>query len=69
MTMEAPVQIAPARFVTIKLAANITGLTVKAIQGKMARGVWLAGKHYKKADGGIFIDMKEIELWVAKATA
>lgn len=69
MTMEASVQIAPARFVTIKLAANITGLTVKAIQGKMARGVWLAGKHYKKADGGIFIDMKEIELWVAKATA
>jgi Putative excisionase (DUF1233) len=69
MTMEAPVQIAPARFVTIKLAANITGLTVKAIQGKMARGVWLAGKHYKKADGGIFIDMKEIEQWVAKATA
>ncbi|MEJ5149725.1 excisionase family protein [Comamonas sp. MYb396] len=69
MTMEAPVQIAPARFVTIKLAASITGLTVKAIERKIARGVWLLGKHYKKADGGIFIDMKEIEQWVAKATA
>ncbi len=54
---------------TIKLAASITGLTVKAIERKIARGVWLLGKHYKKADGGIFIDMKEIEQWVAKATA
>jgi hypothetical protein len=69
MMMQSPVQVAHARFVTIKLAANITGLSVKAIEGKIARGVWLAGKHYKKADGGIFIDMKEIEQWVAKATA
>nr|WP_225785162.1 excisionase [Xenophilus sp. Marseille-Q4582] len=55
------------RFVTIKLAAHITGLTVRAIEGKIARGVWLEGKHFRRKDGGIFIDIKEYEKWVEKA--
>lgn len=55
------------RFVTVKLAAQLTGLTVKAIERKIARGVWLLGRHYRKSDGGIFIDMKEYESWVVKA--
>ena len=61
--------LAPSRFVTVKLAAQLTGLTVKAIEHKMARGTWLLGKHYRKADGRIYIDMREVERWVEKAQA
>ena len=64
---EHPVLLAPSRFVTVKLAAQLTGLTVKAIEHKMARGTWLLGKHYRKADGRLFVDMKEVERWVVKA--
>lgn len=58
-----------ARFVTIQLAAQITGLTVRGIESKIARAVWLEGKHFRRADGRIFIDMKEYEKWVEKAAA
>jgi hypothetical protein len=58
--------IAPARFVTIKLAAACTGLTVKAIEQKIARGDWAKGKHYRKAaDGRIYVDMEGFAKWVA----
>ena len=66
---ERPMVLAPSRFVTVKLAAQLTGLTVKAIEHKMARGTWLLGKHYRKADGRIYIDMREVERWVEKAQA
>lgn len=59
-------RVTPARFVTIKLAEILTGLTEKAIRRKMERGVWLEGKHWRRADGGIFIDMKEFEQWVVQ---
>lgn len=59
-------KVATSRFVTIKLAEVITGLTEKAIRRKMERGVWLEGKHWRRADGGIFIDMKEFEQWVVQ---
>lgn len=65
--MRAPM--APARFVTIKLAAQLTGLTEKAIRRKIERGIWLQGKHWRKADGGILIDMKGYEAWAEKAAA
>jgi hypothetical protein len=64
--VEQRIQVTPARFVTIKLAEIITGLTEKAIRRKMERGVWLEGKHWRRADGGIFIDMKEFEQWVVQ---
>ena len=66
---EQTVQVTPARFVTIRLAEQLTGITEKAIRRKMERGIWLEGKHWRRADGGIFIDMKEFEQWVVKATA
>lgn len=59
--------LAPARFVRIKLAAAITGLTEKAIRRKIERGVWLEGKHWRRADGGIYIDTREVEKWVEVA--
>lgn len=59
--------LAPARFVRIRLAAAITGLTEKAIRRKIERGVWLEGKHWRRADGGIYIDTKAVEKWVELA--
>jgi len=56
----------PARFVTIKLAAVCTGLTVKAIEAKIHRGVWAEGRQFRKAaDGRIYIDLQAFQRWVA----
>lgn len=66
---ERPALVTHARFVTITLAAAITGLTRKAIESKIARRVWLENKHYRKVDGNIWIDTREIEKWVEKGTA
>ena len=65
--MDTPVLVAPARFVRIRLAAAIMGLTEKAIRRKIERGVWLEGKHWRRADGGIYIDTKAVEKWVELA--
>ena len=67
--LEPPITVAPARFVTIKLASQLIGLTVKAIESKIARSVWLEGRHYRKRDGNIYIDLKAIEQWVVKEPA
>ena len=63
-----PIALTPSRYVTIDLAVQITGLTRRAIESKITRGVWLLGRHYRKVDGGILIDMKGYEQWVDKAT-
>ncbi len=58
--------VAPARFMSIKGAAAVLGLTEASIRARIARRVWLEGKHYRKApDGRIFIDLKAIEAWIA----
>lgn len=62
-------QVATLRYVTIKLAALVTGLTEKAIRRKMERGIWLEGKHWRKRDGVIYIDTKAIDKWVETETA
>lgn len=66
-TMERPaaVKVAPARFVTIDLAATLSGLTEKAIRRKIEEGVWAEGKHYRRRDNRVFIDMIEYEKWVS----
>ena len=62
---EEVVQIAPARFVVIALAATITGLTKRAIEGKIRNGHWGEGRQYRKGpDGRIYIDMQGFEKWV-----
>ena len=65
--MDNTVLLTPARFVTVRLAATLTGLTPKAIDRKRERGIWLEGKHWRKVDGNVLIDMKEYERWVEKA--
>ncbi len=58
------VQIAPSRFVTIDLAAVITGLTPGAIRTKIGKGIWLEGREYARREGRVFIDLRGYERWV-----
>ena len=66
---DTPVMIAPANCVTLELATGLTGLTRKAIEGKIARGDWLEGREYHRRDGRIFIDLRKYEQWVTGAFA
>ena len=59
------VLVTPARYVLLRLAEELTGYTVKAIQAKIARGYWQEGKVCRRApDGRILIDMVGYEKWV-----
>lgn len=66
---DAPIQVAPARFVTIELGAAVTGLTEKAIRRKIEEGVWVEGREYRRQvdDGRIYIDLRGYEKWVERA--
>lgn len=65
-----PPLIAPAPYVTIALAAVITGLSEKAIRRKIEEGKWIEGREYRRSpDGGLFISIKGYTQWVEKATA
>ncbi|MDR5761911.1 excisionase [Caballeronia sp. LZ035] len=62
--------VSPASYVTIALAAIITGLTEKAIRRKIEDGKWIEGREYRRSpDGGIFIDLRGYERWVERAAA
>lgn len=64
------VLVATARYVTIALAAAVTGLTEKAIRAKCERGVWIQDREWRRApDGRIYIDMERVAKWVERATA
>lgn len=62
---EQKIQVVAARFVTIELAATITGFSPGAIRTKIARGVWIEGRQWVKRDGRVLIDMKGYEQWAA----
>jgi hypothetical protein len=59
----------PAPYVTIRLAAAVTGMTQKAIRRKIERGVWQEGREFRRADGRVFINMEGFRKWVEKAQA
>lgn len=66
---EAVVQISTAPYVTIPLAATVTGLSEKAIRRKIEDGKWIEGREYRRSpDGHIFISIRGFEKWVEKAT-
>ncbi|MGN6589320.1 MAG: excisionase [Sphingomicrobium sp.] len=69
--MEAPVaQVAPAPYVTVALAAIITGLSEKAIRRKIEDGKWIEGREFRRSpDGGIFISVKGYQQWVERTAA
>ena len=39
-------------------------MTQKAIRRKIERNVWAEGIHFRRRDGGIFIDLPAVEKWV-----
>lgn len=63
-------QVAPAPYVTVALAAIITGLSIKAIRRKIEDGKWIEGREYRRSpDGGIFISLKGYQQWVEQKAA
>ncbi len=53
------------RYVRVNKFAELTGYTDKAVRCKIAEGVWLEGKHWRRApDGAILVDMAGFERWV-----
>lgn len=64
-TPETPVLLAPARLVTIKLYALISGKTEGAIRKKIERGIWVEGRQYRRdPEGCIWIITRGVEQWV-----
>lgn len=64
-TSEAVFQLTAAPYVTVKVAAVITGLTEKAIRKKIESGKWIEGKEFRRSpDHGIFISIKGFQQWV-----
>jgi hypothetical protein len=55
-------------YVTIKVAAEATGLTPKAIRRKIEEGVWLEGREYRRGpDGHIYVSIEGFAKWVEGA--
>lgn len=55
-------------WVLIPVFSSLTGYTAKAVYRKIADGVWLQGKHYRKApDGRITLNLQEYYRWVEQA--
>ena len=64
--MSAPLNL---RYVTIE-AFTASGYTVKAMQQKIHKGVWMEGREYRRGpDGRILIDMIGFVKWVEKGPA
>lgn len=58
-------QVAP--YVLIPKAAEITGYTRRAIEDKIAKGVWIEGREWVKApDGHRLISIKGYQAWVER---
>lgn len=56
-----------APYVLIKRAAELTGYTPRAIEEKIAKGVWLEGREWIKApDGRRLISMEGFARWVER---
>ena len=64
---ESLITVKPARFVTVELAAAVTGLTPGAIRTKIGKGIWVEGREYLRQEGRVFIDMQGFERWVQQA--
>lgn len=52
-------------WVLIPAFATLTGYSEKAVRRKLEDGVWIEGKHYRKApDGRITMNLQEYYKWV-----
>jgi len=65
MEHPAAIRVTPAPYVTVSLAAAITGLTEKAIRRKIEEGKWVEGREFRRSpDGGVFISVTGFTRWV-----
>jgi hypothetical protein len=59
------IQIASAPYVRMRLYAQMSGLTVKAIEKKIEAGKWVEGREYRKCpDGNIWISVQGVVRWI-----
>jgi hypothetical protein len=59
-----------ADYVTIPVAAAMTGYSAKAIRRKIEAGVWLEGREFRRApDGHVLISVRGYESWVERGRA
>lgn len=55
-------------WILIPVFASLTGYSEKAVRRKIEDGVWLSGKHFKKApDGRITMNLQEYYKWVEQS--
>ena len=67
MANEVPAFIAPDRYVTIRLYATISGMSVEAIRMKIKAGKWLENREYiRSPDGGLFVDREGVQRWMTR---
>lgn len=60
----------PVRYVKLELFAEFTGYSVKALNQKIDKGVWMEGREFKRApDGHRLIDIERFEKWVEMGQA
>lgn len=53
------------QWVLIPVFSTLTGYSEKAIRRKIGDGIWIQGRHYKKApDGRITMNLQEYYKWV-----
>lgn len=53
------------QWVLIPVFCALTGYTEKAVRTKIEKGVWIQGKHYRKApDGHVTMNLQEYYKWV-----
>lgn len=55
----------PVQWVTVAKFAELTGYSEDAVRAKLKTGVWLLGKHYRKAPyNRVLMNLTEYERWV-----
>ena len=53
------------QWVKLKKYCELSGDTVDAVKSRRKRGMWLEGKHCKRApDGNLWINLQQVEKWV-----
>lgn len=53
------------QWVVVKKVVELIGYTDDAIRAKIKKGVWLEGKHWRKApDGRIFFNLVALQAWI-----
>lgn len=55
----------PIKWIKMEKFCELTGYTRKAIERKRQEGIWIEGKHWKKApDRHIMINLEEFNQWI-----